>query len=195
VFYVLQTAVKWKDIMKPIGPLMWEHRLIERLLHLFDEQITKIRQENSIDPVFIDNAVDFIRIYADRTHHGKEEDILFRDLAKKPLSSGHAKIMNELVEEHKYARKMVGNLVEAKEMFLTGKKAALQDVISCLKELSEFYPKHIEKEDKYFFFPILDYFSKDEQAAMLSEFQEFDRNMIHEKYAKLVDALGQKKNK
>jgi hypothetical protein len=26
---------------------MWEHRLIEHLLHLFDGQITKIREENS----------------------------------------------------------------------------------------------------------------------------------------------------
>jgi hemerythrin-like domain-containing protein len=176
--------------MKPIGPLMREHRLIERLLHLFDEQITKIRQKNTIDPVFIDNAVDFIRIYADRTHHGKEEDILFRDLSNKRLSDGHARIMEELVEEHKYARRVVGKLVEAKEMFLMGNKAAVQDVIACLKELSEFYPKHIEKEDKHFFFPILDYFSKDEQDAMLSEFMEFDRNMIHEKYTMLVDALG-----
>jgi hemerythrin-like domain-containing protein len=180
--------------MKPIGPLMWEHRLIERLLHLFDGQITKIREENSIDPVFIDNAVDFIQIYADRTHHGKEEDILFRDLAKKQLSAGHAKIMDELVEEHKYARKVVGKLVEAKETFLKGNKAAVQDVIACLKKLSEFYPKHIEKEDKLFFFPILDYFSKDEQDAMLSEFNEFDRNMIHDKYTKLVDAMGQEKH-
>jgi hemerythrin-like domain-containing protein len=180
--------------MKPIGPLMWEHRLIERLLQLFDGQITRIRQENTIDPVFIDNAIDFIRTYADRTHHGKEEDILFRDLAKKQLSLEHARIMNELVEEHKYARKVVGKLVEAKEKYLMGNKDIVQEVIGGLRELSEFYPRHIEKEDKNFFFPILDYFSKDEQDAMLSEFQEFDRNMIHEKYAKLVDALGQRKS-
>jgi hemerythrin-like domain-containing protein len=173
---------------------MWEHRLIERLLHLFDEQIKNFRKENFIDPVFIDNAVDFIRTYADRTHHGKEEDILFRDLAKKQLSSEHARIIDELVEEHKYARKVVGRLVEAKEMFLKGNKAAVQDVIACLKELSEFYPRHIEKEDKHFFFPILDYFSKAEQDAMLSEFHELDRNMIHEKYTKLVDSLEQRKH-
>jgi hemerythrin-like domain-containing protein len=180
--------------MKPIGPLMWEHRLIERLLKLFEEHIMKIRRENAIDPVFIDNAVDFIRTYADRTHHGKEEDILFRDLAKKQLSTEHARIMAELVEEHKYARTVVGRLVNAKKKFLAGDKAAVQDAIACLKELSEFYPKHIEKEDKHFFFPLLGYFSKDEQDAMLNEFREFDRNMIHEKYTKLVDTLEQTKN-
>jgi len=70
----------------------------------------------------------------------------------------------------------------------------VQDVIACLKELSEFYPRHIEKEDKHFFFPILGYFSKAEQDAMLSEFEEFDRNMIHEKYTKLVDSVEQRRH-
>jgi hemerythrin-like domain-containing protein len=36
-------------------------------------------------------------MYADRTHHGKEEDILFRDLEKKSLPPNHTKIINELV--------------------------------------------------------------------------------------------------
>ena len=43
-----------------------------------------------VDPVFIDTAVDFIHTYADRCHHGKEEDILFKALAAKdcPRSTG-----------------------------------------------------------------------------------------------------------
>lgn len=93
--------------MKPIGPMMWEHRLIEKMLRLFEGEIRKINESNKIDTVFVDMAVDFIRTYADRTHHGKEEDILFRDLAKKDLSSEHAQIMHELIEEHKYSRETV----------------------------------------------------------------------------------------
>ena len=58
--------------MKPIGPLMWEHRLIEKMLRLFEGEIKRISELNRLDTVFIDTAVDFIRTYADRTHHGKE---------------------------------------------------------------------------------------------------------------------------
>ena len=58
-------------------------------------------------------AVDLIRTYADRTHHGKEEDILFRELAKKQLSQEHQKTMNELVEDHVSGRRMVTSLVNA----------------------------------------------------------------------------------
>ena len=174
--------------MKPIGPMMWEHRLIEKMLQLFDGEIKNINENKKVDTVFIDTAVDFIRTYADRTHHGKEEDILFRDLAKKELSSEHIRIMNELIDEHTYARKTVGKLVAAKERYLTGENTS-QEVIGCLKELAQFYPQHIEKEDKHFFYPCMEYFTREEQNAMLLEFNEFDRKMIHEKYKKVVEGL------
>ncbi len=175
--------------MKPIGPLMWEHRLIEKMLEIVRREVEKIRERGAVEPVFIDTAVDFVRTYADRTHHGKEEDILFRDLAKKTMSPEHSRIMGELVEEHKHGRDTVKRLVEAKNRYLTGEKT-LPEIVACLTDLTTFYPRHIEKEDRHFFFPILDYFSAEEQGRMLEEFREFDREMIHEKYRKVVEAAG-----
>lgn len=75
--------------MKPIGPLMPEHRLIERMVALTREEVNKIDQTGDIEPSLVDAVVDFLRVYADRTHHGKEEHILFIELAKKPLSPEH----------------------------------------------------------------------------------------------------------
>lgn len=179
--------------MKPIGPLMWEHRLIERFIEILNAEIGKIREQSAINIILIDQAVDFFRTYSDRTHHGKEEEILFRDLAKKNLSPDHERIMNELVNEHIQARAMVGGLVAAKGRYIAGSNTGIVEISDCLKGLVEFYPRHIIKEDKHFFFPCLDYFTKAEQDKMLQEFWEFDRQMIHEKYTKLVEEfLGQK---
>ena len=178
--------------MKFIGPLMWEHRIIEKMIGVLRNEIKTITEKSDVNVVLIDQAVDFFRTYADRTHHGKEEDILFRDLAKKALSPKHQKIVDELIEEHVTARKMVGDLLEAKERYLGGTKDAAVDVATCLSSLVGFYPGHIEKEDKHFFFPCLGYFSEEEQERMLQEFYEFDRKMIHEKYAGVVEKfLGQ----
>jgi len=174
--------------MKPIGPLMWEHRLIEKMLKCFEGETRKIAEHKRVDPLFVDTAVDFIRTYADRTHHGKEEDILFRDLIKKPLTPEHARIMNELLEEHQYARKTVGLLVDAQERYLKGENRSLE-VVTLLQELAHFYPVHIEKEDKHFFYPCMEYFTREEQDRMLKEFYEFDRNMIHEKYRNIVERI------
>ena len=173
--------------MMPVGPLMKEHRLIERMIRIMNVGLEKIKKDSKADPSFIDAAVDFIRTYADRCHHGKEEDILFRDLAKKQLSEEHKRIMDELVEEHRLGRNNVKKLIAAKESYIKGDKNALKDIMSNMEILVKFYPKHIEKEDKHFFIPCMNYFTGQERDAMLNEMWEFDRNMIHEKYSKVVE--------
>lgn len=175
--------------MMPIGLLMIEHRLIEKMIKHLKERSQIFRKENEADIFFIDKAVDFIKIYADRCHHGKEEDILFRDLAKKELQREHKNIMDELVQEHSWVRNVTKSLVSAKEKYGLGDKTALSDIVKLMIELAEFYPKHIEKEDKHFFIPCMNYFSKQEQEAMLNEFWEFDRRLVHEKYKEIVKEI------
>jgi hemerythrin-like domain-containing protein len=175
--------------MKPIGLLMREHRLIEQLIALINLQVFEINKTNKADPEFIQVAVDFIRTYADRTHHGKEEDILFKELAAKQLAPEHKKIMGELVEEHALARRLTANLVSARDNYVRGSEEALRDVVHFMRELTGLYPGHIEKEDKRFFYPCMEYFSREEQDNMLRSFYEFDQKMIHEKYQKVVAEL------
>ena len=175
--------------MQARGPLMIEHRLIERMIAKIQDMLAQLKQTQKIDPLFVDIAVDFIRTYADRTHHGKEEDILFRDLNNKELSDVDKKIMNELIEEHIYGRKTTKALVEANTRYRNGDSSALEDIATCLRTLVEFYPKHIEKEDKFFFPASRVYFSEAEDQTMLAEFLDFDQKMIHEKYKSVVDDL------
>ncbi len=174
--------------MKPIGMLMWEHRLIEQVIGLFPDEISKIGKANRVDTVFIQVAVDFIKIYADRTHHGKEEDILFRILKKHKIAPELYKIMEELIKEHIYARNLVKSLVEANEKYIRGENK-LPDIVTRLQSIAEFYPVHIEKEDKHFFHQSMGFLDGEEQEEMLREFEDFDRKMIHEKYKNVVESL------
>jgi hemerythrin-like domain-containing protein len=175
--------------MKPIGPLMREHRLIERMVSLLKLEFNVINETGKTKPEFITIAVDFFRTYADKTHHGKEENILFRDLLKKQLPSELNKILDELITEHIHGRKTVGNLVTAKERYVRGDKTALEDIANTIRELIVFYPEHIEKEDKHFFYPCQELFSKKEQDVMLEEFWEFDRKLIHDKYRQMIEDM------
>jgi hemerythrin-like domain-containing protein len=178
--------------MKPPGPLMIEHRLIERMIKLLDIELERIKVHAEADPYFIQSAVDFFRTYADRTHHGKEEDILFHRLKQKPLSAEHETAMNRLVQEHVWAREAVGKLSAANERCLSGGDQDLSEIIYQMEKLVKFYPQHIVKEDRHFFIPVMDYFSGEEQQAMLEEFWVFDRKMIHEKYAKMIEQREKK---
>ncbi len=174
--------------MQPIGPLMHEHRLIERLLHLVEREVREVEAGSRPDSAFLDQAVDFFRSYADRCHHGKEEDILFRELAKKPLSADEKRVLDELVDEHVQGRALVRAIFEANHAVARCENAApAETLLPLLRKLCAFYPVHIAKEDKHFFFPVMRHFSRVEMDAMLKEFEEFDRQLVHEKYAAVVN--------
>ena len=182
--------------MQPIAPLMIEHRLIERMVHLMRQDLERIRANilvdpefAFVDPVFIDVAVDFIRTYADRCHHGKEEDILFAELADKPLPPDLKKILDELLEEHKQAREYTKELVKAKENYLRQEPEAVNQILHYLDKITAMYPKHIIKEDQYFFIPCMEHFTAEEKDAMLEKMWEFDRKMIHERYEGVVAGI------
>lgn len=175
--------------MQARGPLMIEHRLIERVIAAVRKSLQQIEAGESVAPIFVDTVVDFIGTYADRTHHGKEEDILFRELGRRRISGDDLLIMQELVDEHVFGRETTQRLVEANRRYRSGDANALREIAAGLRTLVDFYPRHIEKEDKAFFLSTRRYFSEKEEQEMLEQFREFDRNMIHEKYASVADEL------
>ncbi len=182
--------------MQPIGPLMIEHRLIERMVTLMRRELERIRANilvdpefAFVDPVFIDTAVDFMRTYGDRCHHGKEEEILFAEVAKKQLPPDLKKILEELTQEHVMAREYTKELVKAKEDYLREEPEAVNQILFLLDKLTNMYPKHIIKEDQHFFVSCMSLFTQEEKDAMLAKMWEFDRRLIHEKYETTVVAI------
>lgn len=169
--------------MIPPGPLMKEHRLIEQMIGLLKAGIPAIEQSKTFYPAFIEKTVDFFRIYADRTHHGKEEDIFFKKLSGKKLQPQHKAIMDQLISEHVFARDQVRAL----------EKSAAQkngdDVAARLKTLVGFYPPHIQKEDKQFFLPVMIYLTDEEKNRMLEDFRTFDSRLIQEKYRSIIETF------
>lgn len=180
---------KKKTNMLPIGPLMLEHRLIERMAALLKKEAEKTEANGPININFIGIALDFFRSYADRCHHGKEENILFRDLEKKKLSFEHKNMLAGLLQDHIRARELVGKLDSGRLRYLQKESAAANDIKECINKLIDLYKGHIQKEDKQFFIPSMGYFTKREQEKMLCEFEEFDKMLIHEKYRKLVEQI------
>jgi hemerythrin-like domain-containing protein len=176
----------------PIAPLMIEHRLIERVISLMQKEFEAAKQKQSINANFIGFAVDFMKTYADKCHHGKEEDIFFYELAKKNLSPELKNIMDELIQEHGISRVNVKELSAEKESYIKGDKNSLNKIFEPMKVILELYPKHIEKEDRCFFLPSMKYFSDAEKDEMLKKFFEFDKNIIHDKYKNLVEHYEKK---
>ncbi len=181
--------------MVPIEPLMVEHRMIERMIKLLQGELKAMDRRETVDAGLIEVAVDFFRFYVDRCHHGKEEGILFAELASKPLSDEHRRTMDSLAQEHVAARGAVGQLLLDKERFRKGAQEALTGIRSSIQELLDLHPRHIDTEDNHFFRPIMEYFSIEEQETITRRFAEFDRKLLHERYALLIEELEERRDR
>jgi hemerythrin-like domain-containing protein len=168
--------------------LMIEHRLIERVLALMDTTLSHIESERKIDPLFIDIIADFIQNYADKNHHGKEEDILFQFLKEKEMTAEDNLLMNELMEEHVHGREATHNLSDSCRSYRSGDVSALNNIVDNLRILNKLYPEHINKEDNIFFPATMKYLSEKDDYHLLTRYYEFDKKMIHEKYVSVIDA-------
>ena len=126
--------------MLPIGLLMTEHRLIERLISVIKKQAYRIQEDKLADIDFVDNCIDFIKTYADKCHHGKEENILFKELKTKKLSDLHSRILGELIKEHNIARELTGKLVNTRNKYFNSANEAEKLIVP-----------HVKNDTKHFF--------------------------------------------
>jgi hemerythrin-like domain-containing protein len=94
----------------PLRQLVEEHVLIKRWLALIPAVVARLDLESPADRRLVLDGVDFIRSYADKLHHAKEEDILFKYydesrpvikimLADHEQARGHARAAEEGVHE------------------------------------------------------------------------------------------------
>ena len=130
---------------------MIEHRLIERMVAVMDRQKRTIDSGGAPDNDLLDTAVDFMSNYADRCHHGKEEELLFSKLRTKPMSPDMVQAMDRLIDDHAWSRAEIGRLRELNANSRGGNAAAAAGISGVLGGLVKLYPDHIFREDKQFF--------------------------------------------
>ncbi len=172
--------------MSPIDLLLAEHKLIWRMIVHTDRELARMQATGQASPLFLDVAADFFRVYTDICHHGKEEQILFSELAAKPLSPELSAIMDDLVREHEHLRQVVKELISANERYEHDSKEAFQDVERILHAINMFYPKHLRTEEEHFFPFVMAYLSPQESDAMAKAFPQFDARLLHELYNEKV---------
>jgi len=173
-----------------------EHRLIKKVLDWGETEIARIDKGRPPDAAKLIQAVDFIRNFADRCHHAKEEGLLFKRLVEKgmPAQSGPIAVM---LLEHAQGRALAAAAAAALEGVGRGEHGALAKLRENLAGYIALLRAHIHKED-HAFFPMADrLLSAEDQEALLWDFERMEREEvgagIHEKYHRLAEDLQAKK--
>ena len=177
--------------LSPVDGLTLEHDLIRSVLRAMDGVVNRMASDRAMDPFRLVRIIDFVETYAHRVHHGKEEEILFRELHEKDLEPAHRQTMEELAREHVEMRRLVGDLAEALEAHRDGNgEESLSAIREALRGLTEIYPSHLEREEGEFFPAVEAYLGEDEMQVLMEAMAGHDRGVVHEKYGRLAETLA-----
>src|SRR4051794_39351679 len=73
-------------MFQPTQILRDEHDVILRGLEILEAFGSKLQNGEKISPEKLESLIEFFRLYADKTHHGKEEVLLFPAMVERGFS-------------------------------------------------------------------------------------------------------------
>ncbi len=123
-----------------------EHQLILRMIALVEANTAAMEAGKFRDWQFFLDAVDFIRNYADRFHHAKEEDVLFRELVAGGMPAQNSPVAAMLMA-HDQGRAYVGGLEEGAQRALAGEPGQVPVIAENARGYAALLRDHIDKED------------------------------------------------
>ncbi len=169
--------------MRPTDILKSEHRIIERMLTVLEKALI-LKDEINIE--HIEKIIEFFKNFADKCHHGKEEEMLFPEMEKVgiPKEGGPIGVM---LFEHDEGR----NFIKGMEFAL--KERDFQKFEENAKGYIELLREHIFKEDNILFNLADSHIDRKTQEELLYKFEKFENEIIgkkfHEKYHQLVHEM------
>lgn len=139
-------AMSTEHVCGPIDTMMREHRLIEQVLASLAALAAQLETNPAAPRERIAQFADFFRNFADRCHHGKEEDQLFAKLNECGFPREHGPV-GVMLAEHAEGRRHVEALskIGAGTGPLRSDEAA--QVVSHARQFIPLLLDHIRKED------------------------------------------------
>ena len=179
--------------MDPVQILKDEHRVIERVLDALDRYVDKSATVlPSGEKAELLLFVEFIQEFADRCHHGKEEDILFAEMLKVgfPREAGPLGVM---FHEHQQGRAFVSELKRLGEQKEPWTDADREQLFRAASGYVTLLRQHIRKEDGVLYPMAEAQLPAEAMRSIGQRFQEFDRRQAgtgeHERLHRLGEEL------
>ena len=177
--------------MNATKQLRAEHEGILTMLEILEKISGQMASGKAANLDHLEKIIEFLSVFADQCHHGKEENILFPALEKMgiPREGGPIGVMlNEHDQGREHIRAMRKALGELKE----GRDGA-EDFVRAAKGYIELLRNHILKENDVLFVMAEESLSGEEQKRLSDAFETMEREKIgvgrHEAFHRLMDEL------
>jgi hemerythrin-like domain-containing protein len=126
-----------------------EHKNILNLLTVIQNACCTILEGQEVDDGDFRNIIAFARNYADKHHHGKEEEILFSEMTKHLGQVGVNLIQHGMLVEHDLGRLHISELEAALDQYRdTPKTLHKLNIVAEATGYAKLLKRHIDKEDQ-----------------------------------------------
>jgi hemerythrin-like domain-containing protein len=178
---------------RPTDILSGEHRVIEQMLDCVERLAADATARGALDLDAGRKCVEFLRTFADRCHHGKEEDVLFTLLRARGMPT-HVGPVAVMLGEHEDGRALVKRLDES--LRVSDPRAAAQAFAESAVDYVALLRDHIAKEDGVLF-PMAESVLRDEdRTAALAAFEQREVGEMgpgtHERMLAIAEELAAK---
>jgi len=181
--------------MNPIEDLVHEHKAIKVMLSIMSKIADNIRNDKTVDTNDIESIVDFLRTFADKCHHGKEENALFPALVEAgiPKEGGPIGVM---LHEHTVGREYIKEIATTTEQFKSGSSETLQLIADNLLSYVNLLHNHIKKEENILFPMAEKVLPTQKQNEIYEHFERIEEEVVghgvHEQFHELLNKLKSK---
>jgi hemerythrin-like domain-containing protein len=181
--------------MNPIEDLVHEHKAIKVMLSIMSKIADNIRNDKTVDTNDIESIVDFLRTFADKCHHGKEENALFPALVEAgiPKEGGPIGVM---LHEHTVGREYIKEIATTTEQFKSGNSETLQLIADNLLSYVNLLHNHIKKEENILFPMAEKVLPTQKQNEIYEHFERIEEEVVghgvHEQFHELLNKLKSK---
>ncbi len=131
-----------------IEVLQEEHRNIEKLLLVLEEELSIFDHGGHPDYQIILSVIDYFKDYPDSCHHPKEDIIVEKFKARDPVA---AKTIGNLAAEHREGARRLRRVAEAVESVLNDQDLLRQTVDEIIRDFIDHERRHIAKEERVVF--------------------------------------------
>lgn len=179
--------------MKSIEIMVEEHENIRRMLKVVRSLCYRIMTDEEFDIEDVPEIIDFVRVYADKHHHGKEEDILFKTMNDKIEKLRTAGSITGMYIEHDLGRLFIADLEKAVAAFNEGDDKARLDIIANAVGYTNLLDRHIEKENMAMYRFAENMLEEEDKRFVEEESQKIEEaatdSGLQEKYINLLERL------
>ena len=168
-----------------------EHKVIQKVVAVMAQLVAQLELRHTVDHDVLRDLLQFMRVFSDQCHHGKEESYFFPYLESKGVPSTGCPL-SALKGEHAKSRQLLDNLNSAAANYIADAEKGRLTLIQVLQSLVALYPAHIWKED-YLLFPMADkILGEADQELLLGQFEMAEEGLgtnAHETFEKLANDL------